>query len=158
MSLTTLTASQSRSGTCCGGLNVAVIRNAADLRSLLESRRRRRQNHVLLEIPGMPEAQCLRWEARLNACLRECGCSMGARCSAAALLASVVGQFLQHGWSLTQWPAFILRTVLLVFIAGGLGKLLGLALAEFQIRYIRSRLLSWIEVPYQGEQLHVNMH
>jgi hypothetical protein len=145
MRMTSLTIAQRGRGNSLGGASVCFIRTAADLNLLQQPRAARRRLYVVLEIAGIPPEQSLRWESRLNTLLRECGCTLGARFSAAALFASIIWQFLQHAWNLPSWPAFLLRTGLAVFIAGGLGKLAGLGLAEFRIRCISSRLTRLVE-------------
>lgn len=139
-------------------ISVSVIRTAADLNLLQQPRAARRQLYVVLEIAGVPPDQSLRWESRLNSHLRECGCALGAKLSAAALLASIVWQFVHHAWGLSHWPAFLFRTAVVVLAAGGLGKLLGLSFAEFEIRRISSRLMTFVEGLPRGGGNHVDLY
>jgi hypothetical protein len=140
------------------GTRVSVIRTATDLRLLQLPRDARRRLYILLEVAGVPAAQSLRWESRLNSQFRECGCSMGACFSFAAVLASLTWQVVHRALALSHWPAFLLRTVVLVFVAGGLGKLLGLGVAELEIRHIASRLIKIVGNSPQGECDHVDLY
>jgi hypothetical protein len=158
MHLTSRAIGQRRCRNSLAGVRVSVLRTAADLHLLRQPRATRRRLYVVLEIGGVPSAQLLRWESRLNSHLRECGCALGAKFSAAALLASIVWQFVHHAWGLSHWPAFLLRTAVVVFAAGGLGKLLGLSFAELGIRRISSRLMTFVEGLPRGRGEHVDLH
>ncbi len=136
---------------------VYVLRSAEDLNVLRRGPGRSRL-YVVLEIPGVPNKQALRWESRLNDRLRECGCAAGALFAVAALLVSVLWQSFYRMWGLSNWPLFLLRTALLVIAAGGLGKLIGLGYAEVEIRRIASRLRRFAQRSSREGEDNVNLY
>lgn len=125
---------------------VGKVRCADDL-AIIRRLRNRRNVHILLCVPGLAVDKSSVWESRLNAALKECGCSLGAKFMCAALAGSIIGQSLNSSWSVPHWPGFLFRSLLAVLAASVMGKLSGLALAkrrlqtiEKQIREFESRL------------------
>jgi hypothetical protein len=116
-----------------------VVRCASDLETLRKMRSARRL-HVLLRIPGLPLETSNSWQTNLNSALKECGCSLGARFGLASFAASLLWQTVFSLWSVSHWPAFLLRTVALVFLAGALGKFAGKMRARAQIRAIAQNI------------------
>jgi hypothetical protein len=114
--------------------------------------------YVVLEIPGVPPKQAVRWESRLNDHLRECGCATGALFAVVALVASAFWQSFYRTWGLLSWPWFLLRTALLVIAAGGLGKLIGLGYTEIGIQRIASRLRRFAQRSSQEGKDNVNLY
>jgi hypothetical protein len=102
--------------------------------------RHRRKLHLFLRVPGLALDKTSVWEARLNAALKECGCSLGAKSMSAALAGTIIWQFVYSSWSMSHWLGFIGRSVLAVLVAGVIGKLSGLALAESRLRSIEEHI------------------
>ena len=117
----------------------AIVRRASGVEALRKLRSARRMR-ILLRISGLPTEASKQWEAQLNASLKECGCSLGAKCVMAAFVASLVWQSEFSHWSISHWPAFLLRTFLLVLVAGATGKTLGKLRARAEIRAIERKI------------------
>jgi hypothetical protein len=116
-----------------------VVRCASDLETLRKIRSARRL-HVLLRISGLPLETSKAWQTNLNSALKECGCSLGARFGLAGFAASLLWQTVFSLWSVSHWPAFLLRTVTVVFLAGAFGKIAGKIRARAQIRAIAQNI------------------
>jgi hypothetical protein len=116
-----------------------VVRTAADVEAMWRSRHGRR-TLILLHIPGLPVEISKQWETKLNLALRECGCSLGAKSSIAAVVASLVWQSTFSLWSPPHWPAFLLRTFLLILLAGAAGKSIGILRARVQVEAIEKQI------------------
>jgi hypothetical protein len=127
-----------------GFLGLATVRNAADLAALRRLRERRRL-HVALRVPGLAPDTARQWEARVNSNLHDCGCRASAQAMMVALAGSVIWQWLFSGWGISRWPAFLLQTILIVFLAGGVGKFLALAWADARLRTTIKRLRDFEE-------------
>jgi hypothetical protein len=136
---------------------VRVLRSAEDLNVLRRGPGRSRL-YVVLDIPGVPPKQALRWESRLNDHLRACGCATGALFAVAALVVSMFWQSFYRAWGFSNWPSFLLRTTLLVIAAGGLGKLIGLGYAEIDIQRIAFRLRRFAQRSSQEGEDNVNLY
>jgi hypothetical protein len=123
-----------------------VVRTASDVGTVRKSRNARRM-HILLRISGLSIETSKQWEAKLNAALRECGCSLGAKCVIAAFVASIIWQSTFSLWSISHWPAFLLRTFLLILLAGAAGKSVGLARGRAEVEAIEKQIRHF-EVKY----------
>jgi len=119
--------------------NILVVRGAANLRALRKVRNRKHLL-VVLRVPGLPSEISREWESKLNFSVKECGCSLGAKCVIAASGASVMWQSLYSLWSVSHWPVFFLQTFLLVLVAGAVGKIAGQARAAAEIRAIEGKI------------------
>jgi hypothetical protein len=117
----------------------AIVRRASDVEALRKLRSARRM-HILLRISGLPTEASKQWEAKLNSSLRECGCSLGAKCVMAAFVASLVWQSEFSHWGISHWPVFLLRTFLLILAAGAVGKSAGKLRARVEIRAIEKKI------------------
>ena len=117
-----------------------IIRSGADLRVLSRPGAASRWTAVVLHVPGLPAEQSSRMESKLNRYLKECGCSLGAKCAVLALVGLGIWQFVQSPWSVWQRPGFLLRTFSAVLVVGVLGKLLGIAWAKAGTRRIGNQL------------------
>ena len=95
---------------------------------------------ILLRVSGIPTETSKQWEAKLNSSLRECGCSLGAKCVIAAFVASLIWQSTLSLWSISHWPAFLLRTFLLTLLAGAAGKSVGLMWARVEVEAIEKQI------------------
>lgn len=111
---------------------IVVVRSAADLASLRNSRRSKNLR-ILLELPGISPQKTAEWENGLNEHLRECGCSLGAKFAIGGLAFSIVYQAFVLGWQSGNVVWFLLRAGGFMFAGAGLGKLLGLAIAKHRI-------------------------
>lgn len=123
-----------------------VARTAADVETLPRSRYGRR-TLILLRIPGLPIEISQPWETRLNLALRECGCSLGAKFSIAAFVASLVWQSTFSLWSPSHWPVFLLRTFLLILLGGAVGKSIGILRARTEVEAIEKKIRTF-EINY----------
>jgi len=118
---------------------ILVVRCAENVRALRKIKNRR---HLLLvlRVPGLPSEISREWESKLNSSLKECGCSLGAKCVFAALGASVVAQSLYSHWGVSLWPIFFVRTLVIVLVAGAVGKLAGQTSARAEFRAIEEKI------------------
>lgn len=116
-----------------------VVRTASDVGTVRKSRNTRRM-HIFLRVSGLSIETSKQWEAKLNSALRECGCSLGAKCAVAAFLASIIWQSTFSLWSISHWPAFLLRTFLLILLAGAAGKSVGLVRARVEVEAIEKQI------------------
>lgn len=119
--------------------SLVIVRSTSDLRALRNAGNRRFLL-PLLRLPGVPAELSREWESKLKTSLRECGCSLGAKCVVAGAGASVVWQSLYSHWNVGQSPAFLLRTLLLCFAAGMGGKLASKARASARIDRIEEKM------------------
>lgn len=116
-----------------------VVRTASDVEALRKSRNARRMR-ILLRVPDLPLEISQQWEAKLNSSLRECGCSLGAKCVIAAFTASIIWQSAFSIWSISHWPVFLLRTFLLILASGAAGKSVGIARARAEVGAIEEKI------------------
>jgi hypothetical protein len=117
----------------------AIVRRASDVEALRKVRSAWRMR-ILLRIAGLPTEASKQWEAKLNSSLKECGCSLGAKCVMASFVASLMWQSVFSHWSISHWPTFILRTFLLILVAGAMGKTAGKLRARTAIRAIERKI------------------
>jgi hypothetical protein len=116
-----------------------VVRTASDVGTVRESRHARRMP-ILLRVRGLSIETSKQWEAKLNTALRECGCSLGAKCAIAAFVGSILWQSTFSLWSISHWPAFLLRSFLLILLAGAAGKSVGLVRARVEVEAIEKQI------------------
>jgi hypothetical protein len=140
------------------GPKVFVIQSAADSDLLKKARVSLLRSGVLVRVPGLPIEKSLHWELELNANLRECGCSLGAKFVLIGLAASVVWQFVFLSWDISHWPWFFVRTILTMLVSGAAGKLLGIALAKARIRRIAKQICDFVEKSSTKGHDHVDVH
>jgi hypothetical protein len=134
------------------------LRTAGDIRTLREATIVRRRPSVAIDVPGIPADRRLYWELELNSALRECGCSLGAR---GVLLAAVASLVYQFGWSSLQpsyWPGFLVRKLAGMFVAGAIGKIVGLERANAKVRRIAGEVLDVLEDTSMEKDQHVHLH
>jgi hypothetical protein len=129
----------------------AMARRASDVEALRKLRSAQRMR-ILLRISGLPTATSKQWEAKLNSSLKECGCSLGAKCVMAAFAASLIWQSEFSNWSISHWPALLLRTFLLILVAGAMGKTLGKLRARAEIRAIERKIRDFERKYAAGDQ------
>ncbi len=116
-----------------------IVRCAGDLENLQTTRNPQRLR-IILRISGLPTETSKQWESKLNSCLQECGCSLGAKCAIAAFATSLVWQSVFSLWSVSHWPVFLLRTFLLILAAGAAGKSAAKVRARFEIQSIEDNI------------------
>ena len=135
-----------------------TVRSADDVLRLL--RRRVNWNRTVIRVrsPGVPGEDLLRWGIDLNASLRECGCALGAQAAIGSLVLCVTWQLTHGTWSAWDWLWFALRTIGIVFVAGGAGKFLGLALARARIMNIVREMRRFEPGLMAEERTYVDMH
>ena len=129
---------------------VATIRSARDAEALLRTRAFAPRTTIVVAAPGASPEQALQWELDLNAHVHECGCALGARFTIGALGACVVWQLLHLTPHAVDWLWFAARTFGLMFVAGGVGKMLGLARARAGIAAIARRMRALETSPLGG--------
>ena len=90
------------------GAGILKVEYADDL-AAIRRLRSRRNFHIVLRVPGLALDRASVWEPRLNAALKECGCSLGARCMLVSLAGSII-------WAV---PLFVMghSTLVGVFVA-----------------------------------------
>ena len=113
-----------------------IVRPGDDVELLRQPARAPRRTIALLQIPGLPREKSLEWQLKLNALLRECGCSLGAKFVLLAVVGSIIWQSLRLEWELASWPRFLLLILAAMFIAGCLGKAIGIGVARTRIKRI----------------------
>jgi len=116
-----------------------VVRTASDVATLRKLRRSRRM-HVLIRVAGLPIKTSRQWEMKLNTALQECGCSLGAKFVIGAFVASLIWQSTFSFWSISHWPAFLLRAFSLILLGGAAGKSIGLARARVNVEAIETKI------------------
>jgi hypothetical protein len=136
---------------------VVTVRSSGDVRQLLRRRVDWNRAGVRVRSSGVPAAELLRWEIGLNDALRECGCALGAKASLISIGVCFALQLTHLTWSAWDWLWFALRTIVVVFVAGGAGKMLGLALARARIMKIVAEM-RLIERGSSEERTYVDMH
>jgi hypothetical protein len=120
------------------GRGARTIRTVEELRALKGRRPRQGVRRVLLEIPATPD-ELRRAERRINAGLVACGCEMGAFFVLAALAAVVRHALWTPGALPLTWRSGLAKSGLLLS-AGVVGKLAGLAWAEWRLRAAIDRI------------------
>jgi hypothetical protein len=135
-----------------------IIRSTRDVESLLDAGRDRRRLTVLIHISGLPPEKSLEWELKLNSLLHECGCSLGAKFVIFALAVSILWQCFQSNWAIMHWPGFLVRTLAAAFVAGGIGKLIGIAFARVRMKKVAGQILRFTESLSTGGIDDVDMH
>jgi hypothetical protein len=139
------------------GHPVRVIRTLDDIAWLRANQAFRRRIFVILELPNIPEATSSAFESKLNSALHSCGCSAGAAACVAAFSASILWQSAVHGWSFSSLPGFLVRTLLVVFFAAGIGKFAGLAFAKYRLKRITTLLTQYVANSTSGGSI-VDLH
>jgi hypothetical protein len=117
-----------------------IIKSASDIEVLWQRRKSYRQTFAFIRVPRLAQGESRQLEARVNSYLRECGCSLGAKFMLLGFFVSTVWQFVDRAWSLAYWPGFLLRTFLVVLLAGAFGKSVGLMRAKFGMRRVVGRV------------------
>jgi hypothetical protein len=105
-----------------------------DAASAAAAARLPRGTMVTLAIPGIDPGVAARYESSINASLGECGCRLSAVLLVMAVGAAAVIDALQ--WSfIRQAPVTAIASELVVaFIASGIGRIAGIALARHTLR------------------------
>lgn len=123
-----------------------LVRTARDVETLKSnSRAVRKLPRAGLEvsIPDLHPVECRRLEQRLRSHIRSCGCAEGAAAALIGLLlvgSCVAIQVWTHG---PQWidVGMVIVGALVAVLLGGLGKLIGVAIARLRFEYCCSRIL-----------------
>ena len=125
---------------------VLVVRAVSDLDALRRMKGRDRPKHVELRLPALTPHQSIAFESCLNAGLRECGCSLGAKFMLLAFVGSIVWQELYSYWNLSHLVGFLCRTFVVVFLLSGLGKLLGIAIGKLEVSRIAKEIAAIAQI------------
>jgi hypothetical protein len=137
---------------------ILIVHSAAEVGALARLRHHHRRRWLVrLRIPGLAPDQAAPWEQQLNVLLRDCGCSLGAKCVLIGLAGSIVAQATGSGWGPAQWPWFLARTVLAMVGGGVLGKALGLGLARAGIVRIAGKIRSFETLSSYKGSVHVSV-
>jgi hypothetical protein len=110
---------------------------------------------VSIRLPGIPPAEALKAELRINAAARDCGCEVGSLFMTAALLVTLLKLWVTRG---APWPGDggqLLRLGALVLASAIVGKLVGLARARLHLVREVERLATRIR-PISAEVSHGN--
>jgi hypothetical protein len=127
------------------------VRTAADLEALKTNARAVRKlprAGLEVRIPDLDPRQSRRLERRIRAYIRSCGCAEGA---ASALIGAilVIGFIAFRTWTRgPQWSdiAWLAVGLFLAVVAGGLGKLLGMAIARLRFEHCCRRVIGSLDV------------
>jgi len=126
-------------GACAGrfgtGPRTLCVRDAADLRSLLQKRPRFDSIRIVAPLP-LDERLC--WEQRLFALYDDCGCVVGSVALLCVLAATGLLALLQP--ASLGWQAIAI-VLLMCFVAAVTGKFIGIAISRLRLR-AAVRLLS----------------
>ena len=118
-----------------------VVRTARDVETLrvgLRALHRLPNRGIPVALDGLDPKETKRFEARIRAYIRACGCAEGgiaALLGIGASFAWILRHIYQRGPRLRD-VALVIAALLLGVALGGLGKLLGLAIAR--LRFVRS--------------------
>jgi hypothetical protein len=123
-----------------GESRVVVVRSVSEVSVLHRNPIGPGRTRVVLEIPQLLPDQSLLWQERLNRRFSECGCTAGGITALLGLVGAVVWQFSHSGWSVSSWPGFLIRAVLLMLAGGFVGKLMGIERARWQIRTLTAQI------------------
>ncbi|MFL6603174.1 MAG: hypothetical protein ACJ8R9_17845 [Steroidobacteraceae bacterium] len=119
-------------------LLVRTARDVETLRAHPSALRRLPRQGIPVALSGLDPKQTKRFEARIRAYIRACGCAEGgiaALVSIGASFAWILSHIYQSGPRLRD-VAVVIAALLLGGVLGGLGKLLGVAIAR--LRFVRS--------------------
>lgn len=99
--------------------------------------------------------------AKINQYNQECGCSMSAMFTVLALLTVIIRTFALD-WTTTNIIGYGLTSLLSIFIAGGIGKLLGISIAQIRLQLLYNHLvqkqyLEPVSLVEKGNS-HVNLY
>src|ERR1700676_920321 len=134
-----------------------TVRSADDVLRLLRRRVNWNRTVVRVRSPGAPGEALLRWGIDLNASLRERGWALAAQAAIGSLVLCVTWQLTHGTWSGWDWLWFALRTIGIVFVAGGAGKFLGLALARARIMNIVKEMRRFEQALRTQERTYVDV-
>jgi hypothetical protein len=113
---------------------------ASDIESTWRRKSLYRRTYIRLRVPRLSQEECLRLEGKLNAYLRECGCSLGAKCMLGGVAASIGWQNALLAWGPPYWPGFLMRSVVAALLFGAIGKTAGIAWAKMGMMRIVDRV------------------
>ena len=118
-----------------------VVRTADDLRALRASRRLDARNPIAFELPDLSAEQAESLAARVNGYRTECGCSLGAKGMAVAVVAVVAWLLLHpHGVAISLLVRVPIA-LLFILVGAGVGKALGIFVAHRKLRRVLDGLL-----------------
>ena len=126
------------------------VRTAADLEALKTNARALRKlprAGLEVRIPDLDPLQSRRLERRIRAYIRSCGCAEGAA-SALIVAILVIGFIAFQAWTRgPQWSdiASLAAGLFLAVVAGGLGKLLGTAIARLRFEHCCRRVIGSLD-------------
>jgi hypothetical protein len=133
-----------------------TVASAADLQALIASNRPRlfpTETAITVAVPGFTTDQTQTWQRKLTALANPCGCGVGMVFLMTAVIgyiayAILAAQSAQSSTStLTAWffVKHILAGLLVSFVAAGVGKAVGLILAQYQFKRVCAQLLIQIK-------------
>ena len=126
------------------------VRTAADLEALkrnAQALRKLPRAGLEVRIPHLDPLQSRRLERRIRAYIRSCGCAEGAA-SALIVAILVIGFIAFQAWTRgPQWSdvAWLAVGLFLAVVAGGLGKLLGTAIARLRFEHCCRRVIGSLD-------------
>jgi hypothetical protein len=107
---------------------------------------------LLLQFPGIAPDQLQRWQRVLNSRFNACGCATGAATGLCGLLGAVIAQSWLGGWGAAHWVAFGLRAAAGLILGTGLGKIVGIRLARWDLRRVADSIQGSITFPESRER------
>ena len=100
---------------------------------------------IVIKVDSLPAARAEKWESRLNAAYHDCGCAAGAVAAIGTLVLGIAYFYMQPG-GLRSASAYEYFTLFLLFIfSTGLGKVVGLILAQRRLRRDADALIDEME-------------
>jgi hypothetical protein len=115
-----------------------IIRSGADAVALIKAPKSP-SSIVTVRVPGASSEQCRQWERELNESLAECGCELGSRFTAGAIVVSAAAGIGARicGARMRRFPLIVASAVTL---AAAAGKHLALAQARARITRIAAEI------------------
>jgi len=144
-----------------------IIRSIADLERALTNQRivgLFAHEPLSVQLIQLGERERAKWQDRLNARVRDCGCGVGAIFAMLSGLIVFIFSLIGRSVSLGLLTRSAGEALLSAFILGLAGKFLGLWIAKARLKRDCRQLLRAIESQcrleplIQGRIIHVNMH
>jgi hypothetical protein len=119
-----------------------IIREISQLRILYSPSALRPPRALVIELPGLSTEEAHAASERILSYGRECGCSLGANCMAAAFGFAVIWLAFRYGVWTSQFIRHLPWALLCAFAGAGLGKWLGIARARARLKKQIGKLIA----------------
>jgi hypothetical protein len=133
---------------------VVVLRTPADMDRLLSlSRWPRGVPRIALHVDAIDEDEVEVLETILNMHASNCGCTVGSVAASLSAVAYVAYLLVAVGWPSDWRPGHLLQGIVVLVIAGAVGKIAGVVRARFQLAGELDRLRQRLHSPaaHSGE-------